>query len=413
MTTPSLISIRPQPVGIFLLPVSFLLLPENSQSDADEILKSLLRGDTQALPESAWRFYALAIQGNNDAALAAITGNGPLDLWNRFVLTQTMDAYKSLKNGIAQEFLPLLEAAAYAFGLSEEQPQPGALDGELRAAVLLTAASWQMEHEAVAEAAKLLEEALSHARSTSPLLAAQILLELARTEHAGSSAKAILHLKDAIRLVDTSALSSLRAELWLTLGMVLQESANESRPALIEASRAYQEAIRCGLSLEHQPEQYAFAQMNLALAYLSIPAREASDQLRMGIAVQGLREALKVFTRETHPEMWSSALLNLANALQYMPSGHQQENLQQAVKLYEELLEVRNKAFDPLGHARLLANQGNALAHLGIFQPAIEKLTEAHKLFHWHGEPRMAASVLELTAEINKQIESNVSEVRS
>jgi tetratricopeptide (TPR) repeat protein len=283
--------------------------------------------------------------------------------------------------------------------------------------VLLTAASWHMEKEATAEATALLEEALTLARSTSPLLAAQILHQLAHIERTGSAAKAVLHIKEAIRLADASALDSLRAELWLNLGTVLQESANGSRPALIEASRAYQEAIRCGLSLDNQPEQYAFAQMNLALAYLAIPAREASDTLRMGIAVQGLREALKVFTRETHPEMWSSVQLNLANALQYLPSAHQQENLQQAVELYEELLEVRNKAFDPLGHARLLANQGNALAHLGVFQPALEKLSEAHKLFHWHGEPEMAASVLEVTAEINSQIESNVgtnmSEVRS
>lgn len=404
----SALAIRPQPVGIFPFPASFLLLPE-AEADTSAALQSLLRGDTQALTDSPWPFYALALAGKHEEAIAAIPGTGQLDAWNRFVLLQTGESYTASASSLPQELLPLREAAAYAFGLSDQLPQPGNLDNELRALVLLTAASWHLEHESPNDAAKLLEEAIPHARSSSPLLAAQILHQLAHTERATAPAKAILHIKEAIKLADASALTLLRAELWLNLGTILQESANGSRPALIEAARAYQEAIRCGLSLENLPEQFAFAQMNLALAYLAIPAKEASDQLRMGIAVQGLREALKVFTRETHPEMWSSAQLNLANALQYLPSGHRQENLQAAVEIYEELLQVRNKAFDPLGYARLLANQGNALAHLGIFQPALEKLTEAHKLFHWHGEPEMAASVLDLTAEINNQIEANFS----
>jgi tetratricopeptide (TPR) repeat protein len=397
----STISLRPQPVGIFPFPASFLLLPEMEAASAREALDALMRGDAQAAAQGEWRFYALALEGRVSEALEAIPGDGLLWEWNRFVLAPSTDAYNTLVHRLPLDMLPLLEAAAYAFGLSEAKPEAGELDGELRAMVLLTAASWHMEHEESAEAAALLSEALTDARGASPLLAAQILHPMAHAERGSSPAKAITHIKEAIRLADASALAALRVELWLNLGTTLQESANGSRPALLEASRAYQEAIRCGLSLEHLPEQYAFAQMNLALAYLAIPASEASDQLRMGIAVQGLREALKIFRRETHPEMWSSAQLNLANALQYLPSSHPQENLQQAVELYEELLEVRNKALDPLGYARLLANQANALAHLGIFQPALEKLNEAHKLFHWHGEPEMAAAALELTAEVN------------
>ncbi len=408
------ISLRPQPVGIFPLPASFLLLPHSDAPEADAALASLLRGDAKNAKEGPWRFYSLALDGRNDEALAAIHGNGVLDAWNRFALAPDADAvagaYKALQSSLPAEMLPLLEAAAFAFGLNEEKPDPGDLDGELRALVLLTTASWHLEREETNEALVLLDEALKSAREKSPLLAAQILHQIAAAERTSSPAKAILHYKEAIRLADSSALVGLRAELWLNLGTVLQESARGSRPALIEASRSYQEAIRCGLSLENLPELYAFTQMNLALTYLAIPAQEVSDQLRMGIAVQGLREALKVFTKETHPEMWSSAQLNLANALVYLPSSHPQENLEQAVELYEELMEIRSQARDPLGYARLLASQANALAHLGIFQPALEKLNEAHKLFHWHGEPEMAASVLELTAEINSRIGNRVEE---
>jgi tetratricopeptide (TPR) repeat protein len=126
----------------------------------------------------------------------------------------------------------------------------------------------------------------------------------------------------------------------------------------------------------------------------------------MGIAVQSLREALKVYAPESHPELYASVRMNLANALQYLPSSHPEENLQQAVEIYEELLQIRQRALDPIAYARTLFNQANALGHLGIFAPALEKLAEAHKLFHWHGEPDLAAEALAQSATIQSQRET-------
>jgi hypothetical protein len=120
--THTTLSIRPQPVGVFPFPASFLLLPEVSPDGAKEGLKSLLRGDSHGLADGPWRFYALALEGKPEEALAAITGAGPLDSWNRFVLAPDADAYKALQSELPQEMLPLLEAAAYAFGLSEALP---------------------------------------------------------------------------------------------------------------------------------------------------------------------------------------------------------------------------------------------------------------------------------------------------
>lgn len=405
----SSISLRPQPVGIFPPPVSFLLLPESPEpkdTGSRDALAALLAGNTSFPIPAEWRFYVSAVAGNFNQALREVHGDGPLSVWNRFVLAPSQAAYHDLRRSLPQELMPLLEAAAYTFGLSEAAPlPPGDLDAELRALVLLTIASSQLEQEQTEQASDTLEEALSCAREASPLLASQILHQLAGIERGASPAMAVTHYREAIRLAGNRSPAAFRAELWLNLGTVLQETASGRREPLLEAARAYQEAVRCGLSLDFLPELYAFAQSNLALVYLTLPARDAGDRLRRGIAVQGLREALKVYRSDTHPEMWSSAQLNLANALQYLPSSHPAENLQQSVRLYEELLTVRDRALDPLGYARLLANQANALAHLGIFQPALEKLNEAHKLFHWHGEPEMAASVLDLAAEINRSIE--------
>jgi tetratricopeptide (TPR) repeat protein len=134
-----------------------------------------------------------------------------------------------------------------------------------------------------------------------------------------------------------------------------------------------------------------------------MPTTDASDALRLAVAVQSLRAALSVYQRDTHPEEWARVQMHLANALVYLPSGHRQENIAQAVDLYEELLSVRSRALDPLGHARVLANQANALAHLGVFNDATEKLHEAHKLAQWHEDAELAAEAMALLDRITER----------
>jgi tetratricopeptide (TPR) repeat protein len=135
-----------------------------------------------------------------------------------------------------------------------------------------------------------------------------------------------------------------------------------------------------------------------------MPTREASDRLRTGIAVQSFRKALEVCDRDRDPDMWASVTMNLASALQYLPSTHPEENLVQAVEAYEQVLEVRTEARDPVAHARVLLNQANALAHLGIFKPAIEKLAKALKLFSWHECGDEAATAKEMLDEIHSHM---------
>ena len=36
------------------------------------------------------------------------------------------------------------------------------------------------------------------------------------------------------------------------------------------------------------------------------------------------------------------------------------------------------------GYARVLSNQAHALAHLGMFSPVLEKLSEVYKLAQWY-----------------------------
>ncbi|MBY0488509.1 MAG: hypothetical protein K2R93_01595 [Gemmatimonadaceae bacterium] len=399
--------IRPQPLGLHPYPAGLLLLPaslDNEPRELDtEALRALMRGGTPDWWPESWGFYAAALRGEREAAFDALPGqSNALASYNRYVLGgNALDRRHAERMG-DHVVRTLTQLAAFVMGESDALPALDALDGELAAHGALMVASAHLEHGRHAEAAAALDAGIAAARATSPLLAAQLLLQRASLNDDGAAAEQ--QLRDAIALAADTPLASLTAELWCALAFVVHQRAETHRMRLVEAAEHYQRALRTGITKESHPDLWARIQVNLGLIYVAMPMSEQGEKLRLAVAVQAFREALHVYTRETHPDEWASTMLNMANAMQYLPSAKQAENLADAVTAYEELLSVRPKEFDPVGYARILANQGNALAHLGIFGPAVEKLTEAHKLLHWHGEADAAQRLLAQLEQINEQL---------
>ncbi|MEI7555079.1 hypothetical protein [Candidatus Chlorohelix sp.] len=393
--------LNPQPLGIFPLPVGYLILPLVEQSS--DTLALLLKGEIPVEVPLEWRFYMLALAGDLEHAYDELENdNSPEAQYNRFVLQSSPSEYVRLNNSLEGEFKFLLQVVAYTLGYIAQPPaEVDDITPVLAALVLMAQATYCLELNEPEYAITLLERAVEVARPVSPIFAAQLLGTLADTKRTsqGSNYTIIQEYQEAIRLLESSNLAVACGELWLNLGIANHELAQGRRSVLLEAARCYQEALQT-LDREKSPELFAMAQSNLALAYLAMPLQEASDRLRVAIAVQALRAALEVYRRETHPEMWASTQLNLANALVYLPSGHPEDNLVQAVEIYEELLGVRSRENDPAGYARLLANQGNVLSHLGIFNHAISKLQEAITLFESCGEAEAAASVAGLLEQL-------------
>jgi hypothetical protein len=396
------LTIRPQPLGIFPLPASYLVLPAMDGAAAYQM--DLLRGRAPSLVPGGLRFYQLALAGDREAALAALADlDTPEAAYNRFVLESDPATYARLRDRLEGDLALLLEVVAYTLGWRDAPPEPGGSTGEIRACALSARAAAALEREDYAAAALALEAAADAARPVSPLLAAHLIGDLVevRRHLRGVDAELLDLGREALRLLADSGLADAHAQAALRLGMQLQEAAGERRALLLEASRCYQAALRV-FTRDRAPELYALAQTNLALAYLAMPLTESSDQLRRGIAIQALREALTIYTRERHPAEWASAQLNLANALQHLPSANSQDHLAEAVELYEELLAARSPQSDPIGYARLLANQGNALAHLGIYDYARAKLREGAALFAASGDESSAATVAGLIEAIDQ-----------
>lgn len=395
---------RPQPVGVFPLPAGYLLIDDRPEHD--EARAALVAGNRPAeLPESL-RYYQLALEGDFDGALAAIIegdhSDGIVAKANRLVLEPDRALLAELQQVDDAAFRAHVDTIAFIVGLSPTPPEPTSTDGEFAALAFAAQATQALERSDTGRAIDQLEEAAQAAHTVSKAMAGQYLGQMATTQlDEGGAKRASVTFQAALDALEGSDLFEARAELHVGAGAMFQEMTEAAPHLMQQAINHYHQAMAL-VTAETSPETFAVANANLGLAYMMMPMNEASDQLRMGVAVQSMRVALDHFTPETHPDRWSSTQLNLANALVYMPSKHQGENIAEAVGLYEGVLQHRDRETDPLGRARVLANQGNAIAHLGVFDDAKFKLHEARAIFEEFEDDGAVMMVRSILDEIAK-----------
>ncbi len=404
---------RPQPIGVFPLPAGYLLIGPGPGHD--EIRSTLLAGERPDGFPATLRYYELALDDDLDGALTALDGDDLLTRANRLVLDPDLGRLDTLladldrdggEGGGGQPGVGALrhfvETIAFIVGLRPKPPAADEADGELAALAGAANATLALERGDRADAVEQLEAAAQAAHPVSQPMAGQLLGQLANTQlDDGGVQRAAVTFQAAIDAMEGSDLHVSRAELHVATGSMFQEM-SESAPRLMQQAINHYLQATALVTKTTAPETYAIASANLGLAYLTMPMNEASDQLRVGVAVQSMREALEYFTPENHPDRWSSTQLNLANALVYMPSKHQADNIAEAIGLYEGVLQHRDRQTDPEGRARVLANQGNALAHLGVFDDAKAKLHEARSIFEEFGDEDAVRTVRSVLDEIAK-----------
>lgn len=303
-----------------------------------------------------------------------------------------------------------LRCAAYRLGCDVALPGvEEACDPAVRAYALATRghAAWQEGDEA--GGLELLLDAAAGVGRVSAGAAGRYVGEAAALlesregvgEDGGGVARVVLALERAVEGLEGSGFGSLRGELLMTRARLLIATAADRGEG---GAGVYQEAVRCyqratqALPRRTHPVEYALCHLHVAVAYLSMPMSRHASRLRSAIAVQSLRESLEVFTADAHPREWEAATLNLANALQHLPSAHVAQNLEEAVSLYEGVLERRGAADG--GRGRVLANMGNALAHLGRFGEAEARLGEALSVFRGVGDVAGVEGVTGVLGEV-------------
>lgn len=393
---PAVLAVRPQPLGAFPLPLGYLLIP--ASPDTEDARVALLSGRLPDWPDSL-RAHELALAGDRDGALAALQGDDPITRYNRFVMDPDGSDPAELRSDLG-EFACLVDVVLFALGRSDTAPELGDATGELASTVLSVQASGALQDGDAEAAMTLLDRAAEQAAGVSEPLRG-VLLGAAASICDGPDA--VTRFEGALRALDDAEdLRLARAEIHLALAGLLHEQAIDRPDLLNRAVPHYHSALQL-VWREEAPLLWASAHANLAAAYLTMPMTEASGQLRLGVAAQSLRSALKVYTPEEYPEEWASVQLNLANSLVYTPSSHQGDNMVEAVNLYEAVLAARDRDTDPLGRARVLANQGNVLAHLADFDQAKAKLYEARFLFEELGDHDSMRTVRGVLDEISRQ----------
>ncbi len=392
---------RPQALGAFPLPLGYLLIPTGTDHDA--VRSALLDGNEPAVWPDGLRALQLAHSGDVESALGQLTADDPVTRYNRFVLAPEGVDTDKLRADLG-EFGVLVDLVLFTTGRRDTPPEAETSTGELAAVALAAQASHALTQGDSAGAVALLERAAESAHALSPCLEGMLIGAAGSICRDIDEPSAPPFLERALRLLDgADGLRIARAELHLTIAGLIHERAQDNPGLLAQAIPHYHSALQLVLR-DEAPLLWASAHANLATAYLTMPMVEASGQLRLGVAAQSLRSALKVYTAESYPEQWASVQLNLANSLVYTPSKHQADNLVEAVELYEAVLAVRDREIDPSGRARVLANQGNALAHLGMFDQAKAKLYEARFLFEEQQDHDSVRAVRGVLDEIARQL---------
>lgn len=404
---------RPQSLWAFPLPAGLLLVPAGD-SDVDAIREGLVAGRLPEKWTAELEGHRLAHAGDSAGALAAFAGDSAVDAYNRFVLAPDGVDMATLKESLDVAYAPMVDAVAYAVGLSDDVPEVGDAAPEVAAGIIALRASELIAEGDAEGAIAALHEAAALAEPVSKPLAGLFIgnAGVIRHESQLDAEEAYDDLTRAIELLDSTDLRVNLAEVHLHTAMLAHEEAVESGAPFGEAVSHYLKVLQY-VDQEAAPFIWGQAHLNLAAAYLTSPMTEASDQLRSGVAVLSLRSALEVFTKEEYPEQWASTTVNLANALVYVQSNKQGDNLVEAVEKYEEVLELRGMDTDPLGRARLLANQGNALAHLGIFDHAKAKLYEARMLFEQENDYDSVMTVRQVLDEVSRSSVPSTEEERA
>jgi tetratricopeptide (TPR) repeat protein len=392
---------KPQPLGVLPWPAGMLLLPD--VPEAQRTAASILQGVTPEVWPESLRFYELGLTGDPGQAAALVDGDDFVSRYNRAVLVGGEGVWESLADQTSGELGALVAMARFSVGQTDEPPSAEGLHGEVAAMVHSARASAALERRDAQAAVDELRAAVGAADSApSPILAASLRLTLAQIlSDAGDAASAAREADVALQRLPMTADRELRAHLQVTRALARQSVVGEERGALLAVVGDLTEATKVFREETH-PELFALCNQHLALAYLVMPMSDEGDRIRLGVAVNALRAALRIYTPQTHPAQWTSTQTNLANALQYLPSVHQQENLDEAVQLYEEVLQYRDPQVDPLGYARILSNQGNALGHLGVFTDAKERLERARDMFAAAGDMDAAATVSGILAGLEE-----------
>ena len=227
--------------------------------------------------------------------------------------------------------------------------------------------------------------------------------------------KAKVEFETALSMLQETGTAEEVAELYMNLGLTLQNLVGFHQAKITDAITAYQNALRT-FDKHKFPTEFAVIHNNLATAYLSIPMTDERGKMREALAVQSFEEALKIITLEEQPSEYAMLQNNLGNALQYVSSSHAVENNIRALEAYDEALKVRTATDTPLEYANTICNKANCIRNLpddlenpdagnnNNLNKANDLYLEAKDIFQLFGDQGKILVIEEILTEIKQDL---------
>lgn len=122
------------------------------------------------------------------------------------------------------------------------------------------------------------------------------------------------------------------------------------------AINAFQDVLKV-FKRDTHPQKFADVHHNLALIYSEIPVSPEEKPMWTAFCASSFKEVLAFYTKEKYPYENAMASHNYATALMHFPPAKIHNNLEKAVGLFNEALEIRTASEYPFERALTLLNQ--------------------------------------------------------
>ena len=159
----------------------------------------------------------------------------------------------------------------------------------------------------------------------------------------------------AINIFEEEGLEELAGNAHLRKGTLLYTWAQNGNPQFFKpAVESYQKALKI-FTKESAPNVFADIQHHLAVIFTDMPTDTKKKGLWAGVAVSSFNEALEFYTKEKYPYEYAMICNNYGNAFTKFPKAVLSDNFEKALFYYQESLNIRTAAY-PYERAITLLN---------------------------------------------------------
>lgn len=171
-----------------------------------------------------------------------------------------------------------------------------------------------------------------------------------------SFSEALGYINRALEIWQSAEMPELSAEVWLRKGNLLKNWAQTGQSQFFRpAMEAYQEALKT-FTRETAPSIFSTIQHQLGIVYSEVPDEVKKKSVWAAVSVSAFQEALSFFNKIDFPYQFGVICNDLGNAYTRYPVSVHTDNFDKALSWYREALDVQPASTNPLERVMTLMN---------------------------------------------------------